>query len=94
MLAFVTVSLRFQAQGVATIQPCLCLPLPNVSVEMQPVDTSPSAFPSEPLSVPLEERHLLHYFSPPQTIHVGGLENKTERVGGPRRIEANIKDVC
>lgn len=36
------------------------------------------AFPSlVPLSVPLEERHLLHYFFP-QTIHVGGLEKKTE----------------
>lgn len=32
---------------------------------------------SVPRSVPLEERHLLHYFFP-QTIHVGGLENKTE----------------
>lgn len=65
MLAFVTVSLRFQAQGVATIQLFLCLPLPNVSVEMQPVDTSPSAFPSLSLSLfLLEERHLLHYFFP------------------------------
>lgn len=35
-------------------------------------------FPSPSLSVALEERHLLHYFFFPQTIHVGGLENKTE----------------
>jgi len=46
------------------------------------------------LSVPLEERHLLHYFFFPQTIHVGGLENKTEGVGGPRWIQRLISHMA
>lgn len=49
---------------------------------------------SEPLSVPFGGASPSALFFSPQTIHVGGLENQTERVGGPRRIEANFKYVC
>lgn len=75
--SLVTVSLRFQ--GAATIQLFLCLPPPNVSMKMQPDGGTFS------LSVPLcsfggASPSALFF---PQTIHVGGLENKTEEWEDP-----------
>lgn len=75
--SLVTVSLRFQ--GAATIQ-LLCLPPPNVSMKMQPDGDTFSL--SEPLcSFGGASPSALFFF--PQTIHVGGLENKTEEWEDP-----------
>lgn len=99
MPAFVTVSLRFQAQGVATIQLFLCLPFPNVSMEMQPVDT--------PLSLPFPLCASLCSFggaSPPALffyiyIYIsddtcGRIREQDRGVGGPRWIQRLISHMA
>lgn len=78
-----TVSLRFQ--GAATIQ-LLCLPLQMFQWRCSLVETP---FLSLSLSVPLEERHLLHYFFPSDDT-CGRIREQDRRVGGPLWIHRLI----